>query len=103
MTDNRERELRERDTSRPELRRPDLNDEHAPSPAEGALDRPREGTSIPAIAVVLAVLIVGGGLLLYGRSHDTNTAQLTPPAPQSGAPATPQTQQPTQSNPAGTR
>lgn len=90
MTDNRQ-----------DLNR-DLNDEHAPSPAEGMLDRPRAGASIPAIAVVLAVLIVGGGLLLYGRSHSTNTAQLAPPT-QSAPPATPQTQQPAQSNPAGTR
>ncbi len=83
--------------------RPDPNARHEPSPAEGALGRPREGSSIPVIAVILAVLIVGGGLILYNRTHTTNTAQLAPPATQPAPSATPKSQQPIQSNPQGTR
>jgi len=81
---------------------PDPNARHAPPPGGGMLDRPREGVSIPILAVILAVLIVGGGLLLYNRTRATNTAQLAPPAPQSAPSATPQSQQPINSNPAGT-
>jgi len=81
---------------------PDPTAKHELPPGGGVLDRPREGTSIPVIAVILAVLIVGGGLLLYNRNHSTSTAQLAPPAPHSTPSTAPQTQQPIGSNPAGT-
>src|SRR5437016_2725182 len=86
-------------------RMPSANTEHQPGPADQLLDRPREGASIPVIAAILAVAIVIGGILLYNHNvPSTSTAQYTPPATTSAPSASrPLTQQPTQSNPAGTQ
>jgi len=79
-----------------------LNTKHEPPPGNSMLNRPREGASIPLVAAILAVVIVAGGLILYGRTHTTSTAQLTPPT-QSAPSETPKTQQPARSNPQGTQ